>query len=55
MDTSATEEFASLVMLKKTFVSGVHATYDLYFTVRFVTVQPIAFFDSLDKERSERR
>ena len=49
LDTSAENEYASLYTLKKQFWRGVHATYDLYFTVRFVTVQPRAFFDSLDR------
>jgi len=55
LDVAATQEFANLVTLKKQFVRGVHASYDLYFTVRFVTVQPRAFFDALDTERMNRQ
>ena len=36
---------------EKKFKRRWHATYDLYFTVRFVTVQPRAFFDSFDTEQ----
>ena len=55
LDAAAVDEYSQLLTLKKHFKRGVHATYDLYFTVRFVTVQPRAFFDSLDVERSRRQ
>ena len=42
-------------MLKRQFTRHVHATYDLYFTVRYVTVQPRAFFDQLDEESMRRK
>ena len=38
----------SLIRLKKQFRDHVHATYDLRFMVRFVTIQPRAFFDKFD-------
>ena len=55
LDAAAVAEYAQLVTLKKHFKRFVHATYDMYFTVRFVTVQPRAFFDQLDVERSKRQ
>ena len=38
----------SLIRLKKQFRDYVHATYDMRFMVRFVTIQPRAFFDQFD-------
>lgn len=55
LDTAAVDEYAQLVTLKKHFQRMVHATYDMYFTVRFVTIQPRAFFDSLDVARTQRQ
>lgn len=55
LDTAAADEYSNLITLKKHFQRNVHATYDMFFTVRFVTVQPRAFFDSLDVERMQRQ
>jgi len=55
LDIAATEEYAQLVTIKKQFKRHWHATYDMYFTVRFVTIQPRAFFDQLDKEQMNRQ
>ena len=54
LDIPATQEYQHLITLKKQFKRNWHATYDLYFTVRFVTIQPRAFFDSLDAEQMRR-
>ena len=54
LDIAATQEYAQLLTLKKQFKRTWHATYDLYFTVRSVTVHPRAFFDSLDREQMYR-
>jgi hypothetical protein len=54
LDLASGEEYSQLLSLKRHFKRGVHATYDLFFTVRFVTVQPRAFFDSLDTEKMQR-
>ena len=43
LDIAATQEYQHLITLKKQFKRNWHATYDLYFTVRFVTIQPRAF------------
>ena len=55
LDVAATEEYSQLVTLKRQFKRHWHATYDLYFTVRQVDIQPRAFFDSLDVEQMQRR
>lgn len=54
LDIAATQEYAQLLTIKKQFKRFWHATYDLYFTVRSVTIQPRAFFDSLDREQMVR-
>jgi hypothetical protein len=54
LDIAATQEYAQLLTLKKQFKRTWHATYDMYFTVRSVTVHPRAFFDSLDREQMYR-
>lgn len=54
LDVAATQEYSQLVTLKRQFKRHWHATYDLYFTVRTVTIQPRAFFDSLDVEQMVR-
>ena len=43
----------SLIRLKKQFRDYVHATYDLRFMVRFVTIQPRAFFDQFDPNANQ--
>jgi len=55
LDIAASQEYAQLLTIKKQFKRQWHATYDMYFTVRFVTVQPRAFFDSLDVENMYRQ
>ena len=44
----------SLIRLKKQFRDHVHATYDLRFMVRFVTIQPRAFFDQFDPNSKQK-
>ena len=54
LDIAATREYQKIVTLKRQFKRHWHATYDLFFTVRTVTVLPRAFFDQLDKEQMVR-
>ena len=49
LDVGTLQEISRLVTLKKNFKVGWHASYDVFFTMRRVTVQPRAFFDSLDE------
>jgi len=55
LDPGSTSEYTQLISRKKQFTRGVHATYDLYFTVRFVTVHARAFFDAYDVDNSQRK
>ncbi len=54
LDPGSTSEYIQLVTIKKQFTRHIHATYDMYFTVRFVTIQPRAFFDQLDVQNMQR-
>lgn len=54
LDPGSNDEYRQLLLIKRQFTVGVHATYDLYFTVRSVTIQPRAYFDSLDTELTSR-
>ena len=40
LDAAASDPFDQLLLFKKTFSEGVHATFDVYFTVRAVTQLP---------------
>jgi len=55
LDPGSTSEYTQLLTIKKQFSHGVHATYDMFFTVRFVTIQPRAFFDQLDTQNMNRK
>jgi len=55
LDPGSNSEYTQLMTIKKQFNRGVHATYDLFFTVRFVTIQPRAFFDQLDTANMNRK
>ncbi len=54
MNIHTSDELQQLVTVKKQFTADVHATYDMFFTVRAVSTQPRAFFDSLDEEKAYR-
>jgi len=55
LDPGSTVEYKQLKILKKQFTRAIHATYDAYFTVRYVTIQPRAFFDQLDVQNMQRQ
>ena len=55
LDPGSTMEYTQLLAVRKQFTQGVHATYDLYFTVRFVTVQAKVPEDTAQPSRSSRR
>ena len=49
LDITRTESYTQIRAIKSHFVSSVNATQDVMFTVRFVTIQPRAFFDKFDE------
>ena len=55
LDTGSKDEYTQLVSIKKQFTRHIHATYDMFFTVRFVTIQPRAFFDEYDVVNMKRQ
>ena len=54
LDIQSMSKVTPVRTLKKQFRRGWHPTYDIYFTVRYVTVQPRAFFDSLAEDMRQK-
>lgn len=50
LEPSKSQKSLQLKQVKKQFRDGVHATYDMTFTVRQVTIQPRAYFDKFNPD-----